>query len=172
MKCPYCGFVESRVIDSRDQGGVIQRRRRCEHCHERFSTVERVVLPELMVVKRDGRREPFSREKIHMGLRLACQKRPIPVGQLEALVEEVENDLYQLGKAEVESRVIGEMVIERLRALDDIAYIRFASVYRSYPDIQAMRQELDRLLTSESPTPNEGKRTAATGEPAAPKSGR
>src|SRR5579864_8508526 len=102
-----------------------------------------------MVVKRDGRREPFSREKIHMGLRLACQKRPIPVGQLEALVEEVENDLYQLGKAEVESRVIGEMVIERLSALDDIAYIRFASVYRSYPDIQAMRQELDRLIEHE-----------------------
>ncbi|HEX6798573.1 MAG TPA: transcriptional regulator NrdR [Ktedonobacterales bacterium] len=171
MKCPYCGFVESRVIDSRDQGGVIHRRRRCEHCQERFSTVERVVLPELMVVKRDGRREPFSREKIHMGLRLACQKRPIPVGQLEALVEEVENDLYQLSKAEVESRVIGEMVIERLRALDDIAYIRFASVYRSYPDIQAMRQELDRLLTGEPSAPDEGKR-AASGEPATPKSGR
>ena len=171
MKCPYCGFVESRVIDSRDQGGVIHRRRRCEHCQERFSTVERVVLPELMVVKRDGRREPFSREKIHMGLRLACQKRPIPVGQLEALVEEVENDLYQLGKAEVESRVIGEMVIERLRALDDIAYIRFASVYRSYPDIQAMRQELDRLLTGEHSTPSEGKK-ATPSEPAAPKSAR
>ena len=170
MKCPYCGFVESRVIDSRDQGGTIHRRRRCEHCQERFSTVERVVLPELMVVKRDGRREPFSREKIHMGLRLACQKRPIPVGQLEALVEEVENDLYQLGKAEVESRVIGEMVIERLRALDDIAYIRFASVYRSYPDIQAMRQELDRLLTGEHSTHAEGKKQAD--EPSVPKGAR
>ncbi len=150
MKCPYCGFYESRVTDSRDQGGTIHRRRRCEHCHQRFSTVERVVLPELMVVKRDGRREPFTRQKLETGLRRACEKRPIPVGQLEAIVEEIENELYQLGSAEVESRIIGEMVMERLRKLDDIAYIRFASVYRSYPDIQALRQELDRLMSPQS----------------------
>jgi len=147
MKCPYCGFFESRVTDSRDQGGTIHRRRRCERCHQRFSTVERVVLAELMVVKRDGRREPFTRQKLETGLRRACEKRPIPVGQLEAIVEEIENELYKLGSAEVESRVIGEMVMERLRKLDDIAYIRFASVYRSYPDIQALRQELDRLMS-------------------------
>jgi transcriptional repressor NrdR len=146
MKCPYCGFFESRVTDSRDQGGAIHRRRRCEHCHQRFSTVERVVLPELMVAKRDGRREAFNREKLENGLRRACEKRPIPVGQLEAVVEEIENELYKLGTAEVESRIIGEMVMDRLRKLDDIAYIRFASVYRSYPDIQAMRQEMDHLL--------------------------
>jgi transcriptional repressor NrdR len=146
MKCPYCGYVESRVTDSRDQGGSIHRRRRCERCLQRFSTVERVVLHELMVVKRDGRREPFKREKIETGVRHACQKRPIPVGELEALVEDVENELYRLGTAEVESRIIGEMVMDRLRKLDDIAYIRFASVYRSYPDIQAMRQEMDHLL--------------------------
>ena len=147
MKCPYCGFFESRVTDSRDQGGTIHRRRRCERCHQRFSTVERVVLAELMVVKRDGRREPFTRQKLETGLRRACEKRPIPVGQLEAIVEEIENELYKQGSAEVESRVIGEMVMERLRKLDDIAYIRFASVYRSYPDIQALRQELDRLMS-------------------------
>ena len=146
MKCPYCGFHESRVTDSRDQGGTIHRRRRCEHCLQRFSTLESVVLPELMVVKRDGRRESFKREKIQTGLLLACQKRPIPVGELEAIVEDIEGELYKLGQAEVESRVIGELVMERLRKLDDIAYIRFASVYRSYPDIQAMRQELDRLI--------------------------
>ncbi len=146
MKCPYCGFLESRVTDSRDQGGTIHRRRRCERCFQRFSTVERVVLPELMVVKRDGRREPFKREKLETGLRHAAQKRPIPVGELEAIVEDVENELYQLGTAEVETRVIGEMVMERLSKLDPIAYIRFASVYRSYPDIQAMRQEMDRML--------------------------
>jgi len=134
------------VTDSRDQGSVIHRRRRCEKCFQRFSTEERVVLPELMVVKRDGRREPFSREKLLTGLRLACQKRPIPVGQLEAIVEDVENELYKLGKAEIETRAIGEMVMDRLRTLDAIAYIRFASVYRSYPDIQAMRQEMDRML--------------------------
>jgi transcriptional repressor NrdR len=151
MKCPYCGFHESRVTDSRDQGGTIHRRRRCEHCFQRFSTVESVVLPELMVVKRDGRREPFKREKIQTGLQHACQKRPIPVGQLEAIVEEIETELYKLGQAEVETRVIGEMIMERLRKLDDIAYIRFASVYRSYPDIQAMRQEMDRLLDNGQP---------------------
>jgi transcriptional repressor NrdR len=150
MKCPYCGFFESRVTDSRDQGGTIHRRRRCERCHQRFSTVERVVLAELMVVKRDGRREPFTRQKLETGLRRACEKRPIPVGQLEAIVEEIENELYKLGSAEVESRVIGEMVMERLRKLDDIAYIRFASVYRSYPDIQALRQELDRLMSPQT----------------------
>ncbi len=147
MKCPYCGFVESRVMDSRDQGGTVHRRRRCERCFQRFSTVERVVLPELMVVKRDGRREPFKREKLETGLRHACQKRPIPVGELEAIVDEIEQSLYKMGQAEVATGVIGEMVMERLRRLDDIAYIRFASVYRSYPDIQAMRQELDRLLS-------------------------
>ena len=159
MKCPYCGFLESRVTDSRDQGGTIHRRRRCERCLQRFSTVERVVLPELMVVKRDGRREPFKREKLETGLRHAAQKRPIPVGELEAIVEDVENELYTLGKAEVETRIIGEMVMERLSKLDPIAYIRFASVYRSYPDIQAMRQEMDRMLqihgpSSESPGSN------------------
>src|SRR5215472_566885 len=160
MKCPYCGYVESRVTDSRDQGGSIHRRRRCERCHQRFSTVERVVLHELMVVKRDGRREPFKREKIETGVRHACQKRPIPVGELEALVEDVENELYRLGTAEIESRIIGEMVMDRLRKLDDIAYIRFASVYRSYPDIQALRQELDRLQANQDQSSSEPKEKA------------
>jgi transcriptional repressor NrdR len=146
MKCPYCGWTETRVTDSRDQGGTIHRRRRCEHCFQRFSTIERVVLSELSVVKRDGRREPFKRDKLEAGLRRACQKRPIPVGELEAIVDEIEQELYKMGQAEVPTGVIGEMVMDRLRGLDDIAYVRFASVYRSYPDIQAMRQELDRLL--------------------------
>jgi transcriptional repressor NrdR len=155
MKCPYCGFGESRVTDSRDQGGAIHRRRRCERCFQRFSTLERVVLPELMVVKRDGRREPFSRDKLLSGLRLAAQKRPIPVGELEAIVEDVENSLYKLGKAEIETRIVGEMVMERLSKLDPIAYIRFASVYYSYPDIEAMRQEMDRILQSRGAQKNE-----------------
>lgn len=150
VKCPYCGYIESRVTDSRDQGGTVHRRRRCEHCHQRFSTVEHVVLPELMVVKRDGRRESFKREKLEVGLRRAAQKRPIPVGELETIVEDIENELYKLGRAEIESRIIGEMVMARLRKLDDIAYIRFASVYRSYPDIEAMRQELDSLLANDA----------------------
>ncbi|MEO7001900.1 MAG: transcriptional regulator NrdR [Ktedonobacterales bacterium] len=165
MQCPYCGFRESRVIDSRDSSGVIQRRRRCEHCFQRFSTVERVVLPELMVVKHDGRREPFDRKKLETGLRHACQKRPIAVGQLEALVEDIENELYKLGKAEVEARVIGELLMERLRKLDAIAYIRFASVYRSYPSLQAMRQEIDHLLESATPDDNASNASNSSSRP-------
>ncbi len=146
MQCPHCGNDDSKVIDSRDNGEMVQRRRRCESCHERFTTVERIVLNELMVVKRDGRREAFSREKLESGLRHACQKRPIAVGQLEAIVRDIENELYKLGKAEVESSIVGELAMERLRKIDAIAYIRFASVYRSYPNLSAMRQEMDRLL--------------------------
>jgi transcriptional repressor NrdR len=173
MKCPYCGFHESRVTDSRDQGGTIHRRRRCEHCFQRFSTLESVVLPELMVVKRDGRRESFKREKIQTGLLHACQKRPIPVGELENIVEEIEGELYKLGQAEVESRIIGEMVMERLRKLDDIAYIRFASVYRSYPDIQAMRQEMDHILQDGRDTNGQssGESPAATSRNVGPRQG-
>ena len=148
MKCPYCGYIESRVTDSRDQGGSIHRRRRCEHCHQRFSTVEHVVLPELMVVKRDGRREPFKREKIETGLRRACQKRPIPVGELEAIEDDIENELYKLGKAEIETRIIGEMVMDRLRDLDEVAYIRFASVYREFMDLQQVKREIEQVLSS------------------------
>ena len=158
MKCPYCGFVKSSVTDSRDQGGSVHRRRRCERCQQRFSTVEHVVLPELMVVKRDGRREPFKREKLESGLRRACQKRPIPVGELEAIVEDIENELYKLGKAEIETPVIGEMLMDRLKKLDDIAYIRFASVYRSFPNVEAMRQELDRLAEHAASAPTNGAR--------------
>lgn len=146
MQCPHCGYADSKVLDSRDNGETVQRRRRCDRCNERFTTVERIVLNELMVVKRDGRREPFSREKLEAGLRHACQKRPIAVGQLEAIVRDIENELYKLGKAELESSTIGELAMERLRKIDAIAYIRFASVYRSYPNLSAMRQEMDRLL--------------------------
>src|SRR5579859_7047787 len=119
MKCPYCGFTETRVIDSRDQGGTIHRRRRCEHCYQRFNTLERVVLTELTVVKRDGRRESFKRDKLEAGIRHACQKRPIPVGEIEALVDGVEQDLYKMGQVEIATGVIGEMVMERLSKLDD-----------------------------------------------------
>lgn len=169
MRCPYCGYFDSKVLDSRDNGETVQRRRRCERCSERFTTMERIVLNELMVVKRDGRREAYSREKLEGGLRHACQKRPIAVGQLEAIVQEIENELYQMGKAEIESSVIGEMVMERLRKLDAIAYIRFASVYRSYPNLQAMRQEMDRLLDDvASDNPNDAPPTKSRGDKAGP----
>jgi transcriptional repressor NrdR len=169
MRCPYCGYFDSKVLDSRDNGETVQRRRRCERCSERFTTMERIVLNELMVVKRDGRREAYSREKLEAGLRHACQKRPIAVGQLEAIVQEIENELYQMGKAEIESSVIGEMVMERLRKLDAIAYIRFASVYRSYPNLQAMRQEMDRLLDDvASDNPSDAPSTKSRGDKAGP----
>src|SRR5579883_1617872 len=141
MKCPFCGYTESRVKDSRDIGDAIHRRRECEQCKARFSTYERVEKFHLMVIKRDQRREPFSREKLSIGLRKACEKRPLPAGEIENAVEDIEQELYRLGKQEVASSVIGELVMEHLRSLDKIAYIRFASVYRSFADVQTRSEE-------------------------------
>src|ERR1700726_1882500 len=150
MKCPFCGGTESRVKDSRDIGDAIHRRRECEHCKGRFSTYERVEKFHLMIIKRDQRREPFDRQKLSMGLRKACEKRPLPAGEIENAVEEIEQELYSLGKQEVPSSVIGELVMEHLRSLDKIAYIRFASVYRSFADVQTMFEEIQNLLNPDS----------------------
>jgi transcriptional repressor NrdR len=146
MKCPFCGGLESMVTDSRDSGDAVHRRRRCKDCGRKFSTYERVETTQLLIVKRDGRREPYDREKLYRGIRRACEKRPLPVGELENAVEEIEQALYQLGRPEVASQVIGEMVMEKLATMDSIAYIRFASVYRSFSDLEEMRQEMDELL--------------------------
>jgi transcriptional repressor NrdR len=151
LKCPFCGGTESRVKDSRDIGDAIHRRRECEQCKGRFSTYERVEKFHLMVVKRDQRREPFERHKLFIGIRKACEKRPLPVGEMERAVEEIEQELYRLGRREVPSNVIGELVMERLRHLDKIAYIRFASVYRSFGDVETMFEELQKLLHREKP---------------------
>ncbi|MGQ9573036.1 MAG: transcriptional regulator NrdR [Dehalococcoidia bacterium] len=145
MKCPYCGFEDSKVTDSRAIEGGIRRRRECLACGQRFTTVERVELGGLMVVKKDGRREEFSREKILLGVRKACEKRPIPQGAVEALVDDVETQVYAQGKAEVPTSLIGELVIDRLRALDEVAYIRFASVYRAFRDVDDLKEELAAL---------------------------
>lgn len=134
------------VTDSRDSGDGIHRRRRCKDCGRKFSTYERVETAQLLVVKRDGRREPYDREKLYRGIRRACEKRPLPVGELENAVDEIEQALYRLGRPEVASQVIGEMVMEKLARMDSIAYIRFASVYRSFSDLEEMRQEMDELL--------------------------
>jgi transcriptional repressor NrdR len=150
MKCPFCGGTESRVKDSRDIGDAIHRRRECEQCKGRFSTYERVEKFQLLVIKRDQRREPFDREKLYVGLRKACEKRPLPAGEIENAVEEIEQELYSLGKQEVPSSVIGELVMEHLRSLDKIAYIRFASVYRSFADVQTMFEEIQSLLNPDS----------------------
>jgi transcriptional repressor NrdR len=149
MKCPFCGGTESRVKDSRDIGDAIHRRRECEQCKGRFSTYERVEKSHLMVIKRDQRREAFDREKLAMGIRKACEKRPLPAGEIESTVEEIEQDLYSLGRQEVQSSVIGELVMEYLRRMDKIAYIRFASVYRSFGDVETMFEEIQNLLNRE-----------------------
>lgn len=149
MKCPYCGYTESRVKDSRDVGDAIHRRRECEHCKGRFSTYERVEKSQLMVIKRDQRREPFDRQKLFIGINKACEKRPLSVNDIENAVEEIEQELYRQGKQEIPSSNIGELVMERLRQMDKIAYIRFASVYRSFGDVETMFEELQQLLNRE-----------------------
>ena len=151
MKCPHCGGTESRVKDSRDIGDAIHRRRECEQCKGRFSTYERVEQFHLMVIKRDQRREDFDRQKLYVGLRKACEKRPLPVGEIENAVAEIEQELYQLGRREVQSSVIGELVMEHLQRMDKIAYIRFASVYRSFADVETMFEEIQHLLNRDTP---------------------
>lgn len=146
MKCPFCGYTESRVKDSRDVGDAIHRRRECEQCKGRFSTYERVEKSQLMIVKRDQRREPFERQKLLVGISKACEKRPLSVAEIENAVEEIEQELYRQGKQELPSSAIGELVMEHLQHMDKIAYIRFASVYRSFNDVETMLEELQSLL--------------------------
>ena len=146
VQCPYCSNENSKVIDSRDAGDSIRRRRECLRCGLRFTTYERVQTRALQIVKRDGRREEFIREKLWASLTKACAKRPLPVGSIEKVVEDIEGQLSNVGKAEVPSRIIGEMVMDRLKNLDRVAYIRFASVYRDFRDIESFREEVDALL--------------------------
>lgn len=149
MKCPFCGGNESRVKDSRDVGDAIHRRRECEQCKGRFSTYERVEKTQLMVIKRDQRREPFDRQKLFIGISKACEKRPLSVNDIENAVEEIEQEVYRQGKQEVPGSVIGELVMDHLRKMDKIAYIRFASVYRSFGDVETMFEEIQNLLNRE-----------------------
>lgn len=165
MKCPFCGGTETRVKDSRDVGDAIHRRRECEHCKGRFSTYERVEKFHLMVVKRDQRREPFDRQKLYVGLRKACEKRPLPAGEIEKAVEEIEQELYRFGRQEISSDIIGEQVMERLRHMDKIAYIRFASVYRSFDDVKKMFEEIQTLLNPEKPNTESLSRLSLTEQP-------
>ncbi len=146
MKCPYCECDDSRVIDSRDVNEGVRRRRQCLDCGARFTTYERIMSASLFVVKKDRRREGFNRDKLLAGILKACEKRPLPVGAVERLADDVETELYKVGRAEIASSIIGDMVIERLRKLDNIAYIRFASVYRDFTDIDDLKQEIDTLV--------------------------
>lgn len=145
MNCPFCGNPDSKVTDSRPELDGIRRRRECLGCGQRFSTLERVELAGVSLLKKDGRREAFDRAKIVSGMRKACEKRPIPSGAIEALADEIEQAVYGLNKAEVPSTYIGELVMERLKVLDHIAYIRFASVYRAFADVDELEQELEAL---------------------------
>ncbi|MEK7713590.1 MAG: transcriptional regulator NrdR [Deltaproteobacteria bacterium] len=148
MKCPYCGHLENKVIDSRlsKDGGVIRRRRDCDECGRRFTTYERIeeVLP--MVIKKDGRRELFDRGKLLGGLKRACEKRPVGVEDLERIVDKVEQTLQECGDREIPTSKIGETVMKELHELDEVAYVRFASVYRQFKDINQFMDELKDIL--------------------------
>lgn len=148
MKCPSCGHLEDKVIDSRSakEGQAIRRRRECLACKRRFTTYETVETTPLLVIKKDGRREPFSREKILNGLLRACEKRPIPAEKIHAIVETIESDFLRQGVDEVKSNEIGERVMEELHKLDEVAYVRFASVYRHFKDLNQFLEELRSLL--------------------------
>jgi transcriptional repressor NrdR len=147
--CPACRSVDNRVIDSRDDDSAVRRRRECQACRHRFTTYERVESGRVFVVKKDGRREPYNREKVLGGLRKACEKRPVSDASMQQVADRIERDLYARGESEIPSSAVGELLMESLRKLDKVAYIRFASVYREF-DLQSFQQELSQLL--EKPT--------------------
>jgi transcriptional repressor NrdR len=148
MRCPSCGHLEDKVIDSRSakEGQAIRRRRECLACQRRFTTYETVETAPLLVIKKDGRREPFSRDKILNGLLRACEKRPIPAERIHAIVDALEAELMQKGQVEVQSSEIGERLMTELHHLDEVAYVRFASVYRHFKDLNQFLEELRSLL--------------------------
>lgn len=147
MLCPVCRASDSRVIDSRDDENAVRRRRECLRCKHRFTTYERIEAARLFIVKKDGRREPFNREKVLAGLRRACEKRPVSEAAMEEIADGIERDLYARGESEVPSSAVGELVMAALSQLDKVAYIRFASVYRSFADVQSFTEEVRQLLT-------------------------
>jgi len=147
MRCPYCQTDDSKVIDTtHDSHGGIRRRRECKNCKQRFSSYERPILATPLIVKQDGTREEFDPAKLERGIRIACAKRPVSADDIERLVGGVESELQKKGKAEVSSRVVGDLVIDGLKVLDHIAYIRYAIVYLRLHDLHALRNEIDRLL--------------------------
>ena len=147
MRCPYCGADDSKVIDTtHDARGGVRRRRRCQNCEQRFNTFERALLATPLLVKQDGTREEFDREKLIRGIRIACAKRPVSAVEIDRLVGEIEATLQAMGKAEVSARVVGDIVIGGLKELDPIAYIRYAIVYLRLNDLKQVRDEINRLL--------------------------
>lgn len=147
MRCPFCGNTEDRVVDSREsrEGDVIRRRRECVQCERRFTSYEKIDIEPFMVVKRDERREPYDREKLMRGLHVACRKRPVSEDTLEHLADSIERSMSDSGEREISSQQLGTMVMDRLRELDPVAYVRFASVYRRFEDVEAFVKELHGL---------------------------
>ncbi|MDK2991367.1 MAG: transcriptional repressor NrdR [Clostridiales bacterium] len=154
MRCPYCNCIESKVIDSRpaEEYTIIRRRRECVECGKRFTTYEKVERIPLMVIKKDGRREPFDIDKIKNGIIKACEKRPVSMDDIEAVVSDIEKQVYTDVKSEITSHEIGEMVMQHLRDLDEVAYVRFASVYRQFRDVNTFMDELKKLLNERDDT--------------------
>ena len=148
MKCPYCSSEESKVTDSRTAEDGIRRRRECLRCGLRFTTYERVQSAALQVIKRDGRHEDFNREKLSAGIRKSCTKRPLPLEAIDKAVDDIEQEVQKLGRAEVPSSLVGEMVMEALKRLDRVAYIRYASIYRDFADIDNFREEIESLMNA------------------------
>ena len=147
MRCPFCHHEESKVIDTtHDSKGGVRRRRECEKCGQRFSTYERAIQTNPLIIKKDGTREEYDRDKLMRGIRLACVKRPVPASDLEMLVGKIESDMQNMSRAEISSRVIGDMAIAGLKQLDHVAYIRYAIVYLNLKDLHAIREEIDHLL--------------------------
>ncbi|MGN0996772.1 MAG: transcriptional regulator NrdR [Candidatus Ventricola sp.] len=150
MKCIYCNCTESRVVDSRPtEDGAIRRRRECEGCQRRFTTYEKIEMLPVFIVKKDKRREPFDAAKVRNGILKACEKRPVPIQEIEKLVEHVENTVCRQMEQEVTSEQIGLLIMEGLKSLDEVAYIRFASVYRQFKDVQSFMAELQQLLDAQ-----------------------
>ena len=151
MRCPFCEHDDTKVIDSRptEDGHAIRRRRECDSCGKRFTTYEKIEQMILMVIKKDGRREAFDRNKIMNGIVKACEKRPVPMAEIEKVVDDIERGLNNMMEKEVESTFIGELIMESLRRLDEVAYVRFASVYRQFTDVNTFVAEIEKLLTAQ-----------------------
>ncbi|NLI60699.1 MAG: transcriptional repressor NrdR [Clostridiales bacterium] len=148
MKCPFCGSFDSKVIDSRptDEGSAIRRRRECMECTKRYTTYEKIEILPLFVIKKDGSRETFDRNKIMSGLLKACEKRPVPIKKLDKLAQDIEKNMYNSLDQEITSERIGQMVMEGLKELDEVAYVRFASVYRQFKDVNNFIDELEKII--------------------------
>ena len=170
MRCPYCNAADSKVIDSRptEDGRAIRRRRECIQCGKRFTTYEKVEEMLFMVVKRDGSRESFDRSKILNGIIRACEKRPVSLDQMEAIVDDIERGLNNMMEKEVSSSFIGEVVMDHLKDLDEVAYVRFASVYRQFKDVNTFVAEIEKLLGNDKKPVKKGRKTVKPKEEAAP----